>query len=63
MAGYALKLTHTPSAMTRDDLRPLREAGLDDGAIFELNQVASYFAYVNRVVDGLGVELEPYHEG
>lgn len=61
MVAYALKLTHTPAAMSREDLEPLRAIGFDDGALLELNQVAAYFAYVNRVVDGLGVELEPFH--
>ncbi|HYX86892.1 MAG TPA: hypothetical protein VE777_18130 [Gaiellales bacterium] len=36
----------------------LRAAGLDDRAIVDANQVVSYFNYVNRVADGLGVELE-----
>jgi uncharacterized protein YciW len=34
----------------------LREAGLDDGEILEVNQVVSYFAYANRTVLGLGVD-------
>ena len=33
----------------------LRENGLNDGEILEINQVVSYFAYVNRTVLGLGV--------
>lgn len=45
--------------MSEGDLEPLRAAGLDDRAIVDANQVASYFNYVNRVADGLGVELEP----
>lgn len=61
MIAYALKLTHEPTRMRREDLEPLRAAGLDDTAILELNQVVAYFAYVNRVADGLGVELESFH--
>lgn len=59
MVAYARKLTRSPGNMTESDLAPLRGAGLDDRAIVELNQVVSYFAYVNRTVLGLGVTLEP----
>lgn len=44
--------------MTQGDVSALREAGLDDRGIVDANQVVSYFNYVNRVADGLGVELE-----
>ena len=60
MLDYALALTAQPAQMTRESLDAMREAGLDDGAILEANQVVAYFAYANRVIDGLGVELEPY---
>jgi alkylhydroperoxidase family enzyme len=51
-------LTKTPSEVAPADLAPLREHGLDDRAIVDLNQVVAYFNYVNRVAEGLGVELE-----
>ena len=57
---YALKLTDTPAAMCRDDVERLREVGLDDRAILDLNMIAGYFAFVNRLADGLGVPLEAY---
>jgi len=60
MLGYALRLTRTPHAMRREDLTAMREAGLNDRAILETNQVTAYFAYANRVADGLGLELEPF---
>ena len=44
--------------MTRADVEALRTVGLDDRAIVDANQVVSYYNYVNRVADGLGVELE-----
>ena len=44
--------------MNEPDLATLRAAGLDDGEILEVNQVTSYFAYVNRTVLGLGVTAE-----
>lgn len=55
---YAAKLTRTPSAVAASDIDALREAGWDDGRVLELNQVTSYFNYVNRSVLGLGVALE-----
>ena len=56
--GYAEKLTGTPAAVEEADLEPLREAGLDDRAILDVVQVTAYYNYVNRMADGLGVELE-----
>lgn len=44
--------------MTAGDIDNLKEVGLDDRAIHDLNQVVAYFNYVNRGVDGLGIELE-----
>lgn len=58
LCRYALKLTRSPSEMTESDIDELRAAGLDDRAIVDANQVVSYFNYVNRVADGLGIELE-----
>lgn len=62
MLDYATKLTLTPAAMSRDDLQPLREAGFEERAILDMAQITAYFAYVNRIADGLGVALEPYWE-
>ena len=55
---YAEKLTLTPGAMEEADVTALREAGLDDGAILEANQIICYFNYVNRSINGLGVTTE-----
>lgn len=60
MLDYADKLTRTPWDMTESDLLPLREAGWDDRAILDINQTVAYYAYVNRVADGLGVVLDEY---
>lgn len=57
---YALHLTREPESMSREDVDALREAGFDDGEILDANQVTAYFAYANRVADGLGIELEPW---
>jgi len=59
LCRYALKLTLAPWAMQEQDLSPMRAAGLSDRDIVDANQVVAYFNYVNRVADGLGVELEP----
>ncbi|MBV1861089.1 MAG: hypothetical protein KUG77_21910 [Nannocystaceae bacterium] len=58
MLDYAMALTHRPAEMTPAHLRPMRDAGLSDAELLDANQVVCYFAYVNRMVDGLGVELE-----
>lgn len=57
---YAAKLTRTPNDMEPADVRCLQEVGLDDGEILDVCQVAAYYNYVNRLADGLGVELESY---
>jgi uncharacterized peroxidase-related enzyme len=62
MLDYAVKLTESSTLMETADLKPLREAGFDDKAILDINQIVAYFAYVNRVADGLGVELEDFWE-
>ncbi len=56
--AYARKLTLTPGDMTENDVRDLRDAGLDDGQILEINQVTAYFNYANRTVLGLGVTTD-----
>lgn len=55
MLRYAEKLTLHPQAMEEDDILAMREAGVDDGAILEANQIICYFNYVNRSLNGLGV--------
>ena len=60
MLDYADKLTREPWAMTESDLLLLRAVGWDDRSILDLNQAVAYFAYVNRVADGLGVVIDEY---
>ena len=38
----------------------LRACGFSDRAILDIAQVVAYYAYVNRIADGLGVTLESY---
>ncbi len=54
---YAVKLTLKPSEMQSSDVEALRGAGLSDAEILDVCQVTSYYNYVNRLADGLGVEL------
>ena len=60
MLRYVDKLTRTPGRMQDDDVESLRKAGFSDADILHIVEVAAYYAYVNRVADGLGVELEPW---
>ncbi len=59
MLDFADKLTRTPAAMQAEDVAALRGAGFDDRAIHDVVLVVGYFAFVNRVANGLGVALEP----
>ncbi len=63
MLEYTAKLTLEPWTMNQTDVAALREAGFSDEAILDVNQVAGYYAFVNRLADGLGVELEAFWEG
>ena len=58
LLDYSAKLTRTPGRMTESDLAPLRRVGLADRDLLDANLVVAYFAYVNRIADGLGVQLE-----
>lgn len=58
LLAYADILTRTPAAVTEAEITALRDAGLDDRAIHDACAIVAYFAFVNRVADGLGVELE-----
>ena len=56
---YVTKLTRTPGGIERADVEALREVGFGDRSIHDACAIASYYAFVNRIADGLGVELEP----
>jgi alkylhydroperoxidase family enzyme len=55
MLTYVEKLTLAPARVEREDLDALRAAGFDDSGILQINLIASWFNYINRVADGLGV--------
>ncbi len=58
LLGYARKVTVAVGEMCREDVEAVRAAGASDGEILEVNQVAAYFAYSNRLLNGLGVDTE-----
>ena len=55
---HAKQLTLQHHNIREEDIQALRDVGFSDGEILEINQVASYFNYVNRTVVGLGVDTE-----
>ncbi len=58
LCDYAVKLTLVPGQVTEQDIDDLRGHGFDDAAITIAVQGISYFNYINRVADGLGVDDE-----
>ena len=58
--AYAEKLTLTPAEMSVEDVEALRSEGLSDRDILDVVEVVAYYAYVNRIADGLGVRVEPW---
>ncbi len=60
LCEFAAKLTRTQREMTPADLDELRGHGFDDTAIHDAVQVISYFNYISRVADALGVEDEEH---
>jgi uncharacterized peroxidase-related enzyme len=57
---YTEKLTRHPGEMGPADVERLRATGLSDRAITDVAQVCSYFNYINRIADGLGVDDEEW---
>lgn len=58
MLDFAAQLTRQPNSINKGQIDVLRQFGFDDRAIHDIVCVTAYFAFVNRVADGLGVELE-----
>lgn len=61
MLAYAVKLTLKPGEMVSDDIDTLRAAGFSDRDILDIVEVVAYYAYANRIADGLGIELEDWY--
>jgi uncharacterized peroxidase-related enzyme len=60
MLDYVARLTIAPASVTRDDVDRLRANGLDDRGIHDLCAITAYYGFVNRIADGLGVQLEDW---
>ena len=60
MCLFAEKLTLQPSTITQLDIDTLSDFDLSDKEISEIVQIVSYFNYINRVADGLGLESEDF---
>lgn len=56
--AYADKLTTEPWEVRESDLGAMRDQGLSDRDILEVCEIVGYYAFVNRIADGLGVVLE-----
>ena len=56
--AYARQITLDHTSITKERIEALKEAGFSEGEVLEINQVCSYFNYVNRSVVGLGVNTE-----
>ena len=60
MLDYSVKLTISPGEVTEDDVRKLTAAGFSDIDILHIVEVVAYYAYANRLADGLGLPLEDW---
>jgi uncharacterized peroxidase-related enzyme len=59
LCRFAEMVTRAPGELLARHVEALREHGLSDGDILDAVQVISYFNYINRVADALGVDPEP----
>ena len=55
MLDYVVQLTRDATRLSRTDHELLRSVGFDDKAILQITLIASWFNYINRVADALGV--------
>lgn len=59
LLDYAVRLTKNPRGVTHGDLDTLRGLGYTDEQVVDAVQCIGYFNFINRVLDGLGVDPEP----
>ncbi len=55
MLDFVVRLTQAAYKLTPEDLQRLREVGFEDVGILQITLIASWFNYINRVADALGV--------
>jgi len=58
MLDYVVKVTKDATKVWKDDIEALRQSGFDDRGILQITLIASWFNYINRVADALGVGRE-----
>jgi len=58
MLDYVVQLTRDATRLSLTDHERLREVGFDDKGILQITLIASWFNYINRVADALGVGRE-----
>jgi uncharacterized peroxidase-related enzyme len=58
MLDYVVMVTRDATKVRKDDIEALRTAGFDDRGILQITLIASWFNYINRVADALGVGRE-----
>ena len=58
MLDYVVQLTRDATKVWKDDIEAWRAAGFDDRGILQITLIASWFNYINRVADALGVGRE-----
>ncbi|MFZ0953691.1 MAG: hypothetical protein WAN17_15570 [Candidatus Sulfotelmatobacter sp.] len=58
MVDYVVKVTRDATKCSKEDIERLHEAGFDDRGILQITLIASWFNYINRVADALGVGRE-----
>ncbi len=58
MVDYVVKLTKDATRCSKGDIERLRGVGFDDRGILQITLIASWFNYINRVADALGVGRE-----
>ncbi len=61
MLTYAVKLTRTPGDVVEADVNALRDAGFSDRDVLDICEVIAYYAYANRIADGLGIDIEDWY--
>lgn len=60
MLEFSVKLTLRPAAASDADVAALRQVGFSDRDVLDIVEVVAYYAYANRIADGLGIELESW---
>jgi uncharacterized peroxidase-related enzyme len=63
LCAWAEKLTLTPAHCTSDDIEGLKAQGWSEEQIVSAAQIIGFFNHLNRLADGLGIDLEPEMQG